>query len=67
MEQLFQRLYQASNAAGAGRHGLGLGLFICKELVTQQGGRIWVEANLGGGSRFVFTLPQKKLEPAVAA
>ena len=38
-------------------HGLGLGLYICKELVVRQGGRIWVEENPGGGSRFVFTLP----------
>lgn len=53
--RLFDRLYQSRDAQA--RHGLGLGLYICKELVVRQGGRIWVEENPGGGSRFVFTLP----------
>lgn len=56
-ERVFDRLYQVKGATQAGRKGLGLGLFICKELVTQLGGRIWVESELGRGSSFLFTLP----------
>jgi signal transduction histidine kinase len=42
-ERIFERLFQAADPASAGRKGLGLGLYICKDLVTRQGGRIWVE------------------------
>ena len=56
-ERIFERLFQASDPASAGRKGLGLGLYICKELVTRQGGHIWVENASGQGARFCVTLP----------
>ncbi len=37
--------------------GVGLGLFISRELVLLHGGTIWVEDSPLGGSRFCFTLP----------
>ncbi len=54
---VFDRLAQVKSASEASRDGLGLGLFISRELVSQQGGRIWVESRLGHGSAFHFTLP----------
>lgn len=56
-DRIFERLYQVKDSTNMSRKGLGLGLFICKELVTQQEGRIWVESEPGKGSSFCFTLP----------
>ena len=39
------------------RKGLGLDLYICQELVTAHGGRIWVESQVGQASTLFFTLP----------
>ena len=64
---VFERLYQDPNATDNSRKGLGLGLYIGRELVHQHGGRIWVESQQGHGSTFTFTLPlfslAKVLEP----
>ena len=54
---IFERLYQDPNSVDNNRAGLGLGLFITKELVELHGGRIWVASELGNGSTFSFTLP----------
>ena len=58
---IFERLYQDPNAVDNNRKGLGLGLFIAKELVNLHGGRIWVASDGASGSTFSFTLPMYSL------
>lgn len=57
VQKIFTRLHQERSAIGESRQGLGLGLYICKELVVRQQGRIWAESTLGRGSTFHFALP----------
>jgi signal transduction histidine kinase len=65
-ERIFERLFQTPDPATAGRKGLGLGLFICKELVTRQGGQIWVRSAPGKGAVFFVTLPVFSLPNLIA-
>jgi hypothetical protein len=66
---VFERLYQDPEAVDGNRSGLGLGLYLAKEIVTLHGGRMWVASEPGSGSTFSFTLPLyslgKLLEPAI--
>lgn len=48
----FSRLRQTANVQGS-----GLGLYICKRMIEDQGGRIWVESEFGVGSTFHYTVP----------
>jgi signal transduction histidine kinase len=67
---IFERLYQDPESVDNNRSGLGLGLFISKELIRLPGGRIWISSEPGQGSTFTFTLPfyslAKLLFPVIA-
>ena len=38
--------------------GTGLGLYLCRQIITAHGGRIWAETAEDGGARFSFALPR---------
>jgi signal transduction histidine kinase len=61
-QAIFERLFQVASGDES-RKGLGLGLYLARSLAICQGGRIWVESELGQGSTFFFTLPVFQLAP----
>jgi len=61
---IFERLYQVRDGSEQSRTGLGLGLFICREIVRLHGGEITVESAVGKGSTFEFTCPAVPVEQA---
>jgi len=54
---VFDRFHRASNVDARKYAGIGLGLYICRGIAQEHGGRIWVESALGQGSTFHVALP----------
>lgn len=54
-ERIFERFYQVVDAAHHSKPGMGLGLYIARQIVKAHGGRIWCEPREGGGSVFLVT------------
>lgn len=59
-ELIFREFAQVDASASRAHHGTGLGLTIARRFVELHGGRIWVESDLGKGSRFFFTVPLRR-------
>jgi signal transduction histidine kinase len=64
LSRVFSRLYRAENALIQGVGDTGVGLSIAKTLTDAQGGRIWVDSEMGTGSTFSVSLPLKSASPA---
>jgi signal transduction histidine kinase len=61
-DKIFALDQKTSTNGTAGETGTGLGLPLCKEMIEQNGGKIWVESTPGEGSQFHFTLPTEQKE-----
>ena len=54
---LFNKFFRVSNSLQKGSKGTGLGLYISKSIIQSLNGKIWVESEVGKGSKFHFSLP----------
>lgn len=59
-EKLFKIDKFFSTRGTENEEGSGLGLLLCKEMISLHGGEIWFETELGKGSTFYITLPLNK-------
>lgn len=60
LEKLFKALFRSQNPQVQEQSGRGYSLFVAHNFIEKQGGKIWVESELGKGSTFHFTLPIAK-------
>jgi signal transduction histidine kinase len=66
-ERIFDQFFQSEHSDEAGHLGLGLGLFVSRELIRKQGGAISVESTVGRGTAMSFTLPVMGIQSASEA
>ena len=57
-ENLFKKFYQVSQGHTRKHGGVGLGISICKGIITKLDGKIWLESEVGKGTTFFFTIPK---------
>ncbi|MGZ8850959.1 MAG: sensor histidine kinase, partial [Thermoanaerobaculia bacterium] len=65
LTQVFERFHRGRQVSSTNYGGLGLGLYITKQIIERHGGKIWVESREGSGTMFSFSLPA--VRAAVAA
>ena len=57
LNQVFERFHRGRQVSSTNYGGLGLGLYITKQIVERHGGTIWVDSKEGSGTTFFFALP----------
>jgi signal transduction histidine kinase len=59
LPHIFQQFYRGDESRAPEKRGMGLGLAICREIITAHQGQIEAESQTGQGTRFTFTLPRE--------
>jgi len=59
------KFYQITQGHARKHGGVGLGISICKGIITKLGGKIWVESEPGKGTAFYFNIPKKRIRRRV--
>jgi PAS domain S-box-containing protein len=54
--KIFERFYRVSDIKEK-IAGMGIGLYVCQEIIKQHNGKLWVDSEIGQGSTFSFILP----------
>ena len=62
MDKLFKKFSRLDSPEYATKKGTGLGLYICKEIIEEHGGRIWADSKAGEWVKFSFTLPNQSID-----
>ena len=57
LPRLFEKFYRGTNREALAQRGTGLGLAIVKSIAERHGGKVWVESELGKGSKFHLQVP----------
>jgi PAS domain S-box-containing protein len=61
LAQVFERFHRGRHVSSTNYGGLGLGLYITKQIVERHSGAIWVESKEGSGTTFFFSLPAEQV------
>ena len=62
LEKIFDRFYQADGSSTRRYGGVGLGLAICKSILTAHGGKIWAESEVGKGQPIYFYFAKSTID-----
>lgn len=65
-EKIFNQFFRAESELVTVEKGVGLGLYITKQIVEKHGGQIWLKSETGQGTTFFFTIPLATRRPSTA-